>query len=34
MQLNSPGMGEVRKGTLTIYAVSRNVQEPRVFSVE
>ncbi|MCK9201778.1 MAG: CopG family transcriptional regulator [Gallionella sp.] len=34
MPMNSPGMGEMKKGTLTIYAVSRNGQEPRVFSVE
>lgn len=34
MPQNSPGMGEMKKGTLTIYAVPKNGQEPRVFSVE
>ena len=34
MPMNSPGMGEMKKGTLTIYAVPRNRQEPYVFSVE
>ena len=34
MQMNSPGMGEMKKGTLTIYAVPRNRQKPYVFSVE
>ncbi|BBI99823.1 hypothetical protein FGKAn22_15160 [Ferrigenium kumadai] len=34
MPMNSPGMGEIKKGTLTIYAVSKNGNEPRVFSVE
>lgn len=34
MPMNSPGMGEMKKGTLTIYAVSKSGQEPRVFSVE
>jgi len=34
MPMNSPGMGEMKKGTLTIYAVPGNGQEPRVFSVE
>ncbi len=34
MPMNSPGMGEMKKGTLTIYAVPRDGQEPRVFSVE
>jgi len=34
MQMNSPGMGEMKKGTLTVYAVPKNGQEPRVFSVE
>lgn len=34
MPMNSPGMGEMKKGTLTIYAVPKNRQEPYVFSVE
>ena len=40
MPQNSPGMGEMKKGTLTIYAVPKiyaapkNEAEPRVFSVE
>ncbi len=34
MQMNSPGMGEMKKGTLTVYAVPKNGQESRVFSVE
>lgn len=34
MPQNSPGMGEMKKGTLTIYAVPKNGQEPYVFSVE
>lgn len=34
MPMNSPGMGEMKKGTLTIYAVPRNRREPYVFSVE
>ena len=34
MPLNSPGMGEMKKGTLTIYAVPKNGATPYVFSVE
>jgi hypothetical protein len=34
MPMNSPGMGEIKKGTLTIYAVSKIGKEPRVFSIE
>lgn len=34
MPMNSPGMGEMKKGTLTIYAVPRDGREPYVFSVE
>ena len=34
MPQNSPGMGEMKKGTLTIYAVPKNGKEPYVFSVE
>lgn len=34
MPQNSPGMGEMKKGTLTIYAISRDGREPEVFSVE
>ena len=34
MPQNSPGMGEMKKGTLTIYAVPKNDKEPYVFSVE
>lgn len=34
MPMNSPGMGEMKKGTLAIYAVPKNGQKPRVFSIE
>lgn len=34
MPMNSPGMGEMKKGTLTIYAVPKDGKEPYVFSVE
>ncbi|MDO9011395.1 MAG: DUF411 domain-containing protein [Gallionella sp.] len=34
MPMNSPGMGEMKKGTLTIYAVPKNGLEPQVFSIE
>ncbi|GAB5604803.1 DUF411 domain-containing protein [Sideroxyarcus sp. TK5] len=34
MPMNSPGMGEMKKGTLTIYSVPKDRQEPYVFSVE
>lgn len=34
MPQNSPGMGEMIKGTLTIYGVPKNSKEPYVFSVE
>ncbi|TAJ79310.1 MAG: CopG family transcriptional regulator [Gallionellaceae bacterium] len=34
MPMNSPGMGETKKGTLTIYAVPKEGKEPYVFSVE
>lgn len=34
MPMNSPGMGEMKKGTLTIYAIPKDKKEPYVFSVE
>ena len=34
MQMNSPGMGEMKKGTLTVYAVPKSRGKPYVFSVE
>ena len=34
MPMNSPGMGEMKAGTLTIYAVPKNGKKPYVFSVE
>lgn len=34
MPMNSPGMGEIKKGALTIYAVPKEGKEPYVFSVE
>ncbi len=34
MPMNSPGMGEMKPGTLTIYAVTKDRREPEVFSVE
>lgn len=34
MPMNSPGMGEMKAGTLTIYAVPKDEKKPYVFSVE
>ncbi len=34
MPQNSPGMGEMKKGTLTIYGVPKDGGKPYVFSVE
>ena len=34
MPQNSPGMGEMKNGSLTIYAVPKGGKEPYVFSVE
>lgn len=34
MPMNSPGMGEMKKGTLTIYAVPKDEEKPYVFSIE
>lgn len=34
MPMNSPGMGEMKKGTLTIYAVPKDGKEPYIFSIE
>lgn len=34
MPQNAPGMGEMIKGTLTIYAIPKNGKRPYVFSVE
>lgn len=34
MPLNSPGMGEMKPGTLTVYAIPRTDVPPPVFSVE
>ncbi len=34
MQMNSPGMGEMQKGSLTVYAVQKEGKAPHVFSVE
>ncbi|GAB1232795.1 DUF411 domain-containing protein [Ferrigenium sp. UT4] len=34
MPMNSPGMGEMKKGTLTIYAVPKDGKQPYIFSVE
>ncbi|HSI23074.1 MAG TPA: hypothetical protein VK959_08640 [Methylophilaceae bacterium] len=34
MPLNSPGMGEMKKGTLTVYTIPRAEETPKVFSVE
>ena len=34
MPMNSPGMGEMKKGTLTIYAVPKDGEKPHVFSIE
>jgi hypothetical protein len=34
MPMNSPGMGEMKKGTLTIYRIPKEGGEAKVFSVE
>ncbi len=34
MPMNAPGMGEMKKGTLTLYAIPKDGKEPYVFSVE
>ena len=34
MPMNSPGMGEMKKGTLTVYSIPKADEAPRVFSVE
>ena len=34
MPQHSPGMGEERPGTLTIYAIPKGITKPTVFSVE
>ncbi|MDZ4140541.1 MAG: DUF411 domain-containing protein [Methylotenera sp.] len=34
MPMNSPGMGEMKKGTLTVYRIPKAGEVPMVFSVE
>lgn len=34
MPKNSPGMGEMKKGTLTVYRIPKTGETPAVFSVE
>ncbi len=34
MPMNSPGMGDVKKGILSIYAVPKDNKEPYLFAVE
>jgi hypothetical protein len=34
MPTNSPGMGEMKKGTLTIYSIPKSGYESKVYSVE
>ena len=34
MPMNSPGMGEMKKGTLTIYSIPKIGNETKVYSVE
>ncbi|MCB5185831.1 CopG family transcriptional regulator [Methylobacillus gramineus] len=34
MPMNSPGMGEMKPGTLTVYSIPAAGQQPKVFSVE
>lgn len=34
MRMNSPGMGEMKKGTLTIFGVPKDGKEQYIFSVE
>ncbi|MCB5188937.1 CopG family transcriptional regulator [Methylobacillus caricis] len=34
MPMNSPGMGEMKPGALTVYNIPANGQQPKVFSVE
>lgn len=34
MPMNSPGMGEMKKGTLAVYNIPKNGEDPKVFSIE
>ncbi|MFA6120924.1 MAG: DUF411 domain-containing protein [Sideroxydans sp.] len=34
MKMNSPGMGAMKRGTLTVYAVPKDGKKPYVYSVE
>jgi len=34
MQMNSPGMGEMKKGTLTVYSIPKGDEPLKVFTVE
>jgi len=34
MPMNSPGMGEMKKGTLTIYSIPKNDDVPTIYSTE
>lgn len=34
MPMNSPGMGDMKKGTLTVYTIPKAGESPEVFSVE
>jgi len=34
MPMNSPGMGEMKKGALTVYHIPKEGETPQVFSVE
>ena len=34
MPMNSPGMGEMKKGTLAVYNIPKDGEDPKVFSIE
>jgi hypothetical protein len=34
MPMNSPGMGDMKKGSLTVYQIPRGAEAPKVFSIE
>ena len=34
MPMNSPGMGEMKKGTLAVYNIPKDGEVPKVFSIE
>lgn len=34
MPMNGPGMGEMKRGTLTVYRIPHGTEAPKVFSIE